>query len=87
MKTIFNLALTTAAEVTANQMETVASKYRNRRLLLNSKDDRRQEATNVAIQQTLNNYVRIVLRKISWQTASLEVALRERSEININCGK
>lgn len=87
MKTIFNLALTTAAEVTANQMETVASKYRNRRLLLNSKDDRRQEATNVAIQQTLNNYVRVVLRKISWQTASLEVALRERSEININCGK
>lgn len=87
MKTIFNLALTTAAEVTANQMETVASKYRNRRLLLNSKDDRRQEATNVAIQQTLNNYVRVVFRKISWQTASLEVALRERSEININCGK
>ena len=87
MRTIFNLALTTAAEVTANQMETVASKYRNRRLLLNSKEDRRQEATNVAIQQTLNNYVRVVLCKISWQTASLEVALRERSEININCGK
>ena len=57
MKTIFNLALTTAVVVAANQMETVDSKYRNRRLALNGKGDRSQETTNAVIQHTLNNYI------------------------------